>query len=818
MKKKNLLILLLIPFIISLLGIVTVNITFDTIENDIEGISWNYSDAEAFKISDRIRLQAQAINSNNYPLAKGNNLVWTVANKDLYVEEPLAKIVEENGYFYLIGLGEGEVIVTCSNEKGNVMRQMTVYIYKNGAIVVNPEIGSSQNNIDDTIYYGEFDLKEKQKVKATFKFNVRVVSAFSDVSYSLTDHSSNIKTTLENNVLTVEVLKEGDASFTLVPSDLSKASSTEYKFKIVDDGVNVYTYEDLLDCTNRSEEGEIVVLRKHFESIDNAYVKNGKNYLVENGKLIPKANNIECFGNYNHKTGKFNFAAEIYDFETTFNQEYIKQWNAFAKNDSFYREISNMVKVGIRVQKDFYGNGYTINLHNLTYPYKTQERKDANGNVIVVPSLTDDNLFRGPLHFYTLGDPNGMPLVTAYGQDNIGMYVDGNQITVNDINMKNCDFGNSLTFLDTVGTVLETSGDAITVKNSRLANGKHIVRSFSSTNVNIDNCLLSNARNFLITVGTNEYVPIDGSEIKEFSNPNGQVKQMSIEKYLSLSENGLGDAAINSFLFGSFNDANLMANTMNSIDSALNNRELTEGIYKGTMKINNTLFYRSGIASISVETLFNGPFLFNGTPSIISTIFSKFTMESKPLVPLIPKSVSGLSYPVKVEISGQTKFYDYKDMNTLDLTGLINENISPIASQFFDGDFTNINIDDIFPLKTILINQAKANGQVYTKDGTNYVNVAVAYYGGGLNLSEVDISNLAHSDQYGDTLNVKLLDHYITLPEGGNEIQMMKNLMIKTVTVVTGQNPFKFRCIKGNGYLFDETPDVSQLRKNLKGE
>ena len=46
MKKKNLLILLLIPFIISLLGIVTVNITFDTIENDIEGISWNYSDAE----------------------------------------------------------------------------------------------------------------------------------------------------------------------------------------------------------------------------------------------------------------------------------------------------------------------------------------------------------------------------------------------------------------------------------------------------------------------------------------------------------------------------------------------------------------------------------------------------------------------------------------------------------------------------------------------------------------------------------------------------------------------------------------------------
>ena len=31
-----------------------------------------------------------------------------------------------------------------------------------------------------------------------------------------------------------------------------------------------------------------------------------------------------------------------------------------------------------------------------------------------------DNLFRGPLPFYTLGDPNGMALITAYGQDNAG--------------------------------------------------------------------------------------------------------------------------------------------------------------------------------------------------------------------------------------------------------------------------------------------------------------------------------------------------------------------------------------------------------------
>ena len=117
-----------------------------------------------------------------------------------------------------------------------------------------------------------------------------------------------------------------------------------------------------------------------------------------------------------------------------------------------------------------------------------------------------------------------------------------------------------------------------------------------------------------------------------------------------------------------------------------------------------------------------------------------------------------------------------------------------------------------------MVSQARANKQTYSKDGKEYINVAVAYYGGGLNLSTIDTTNLVGMENYGDALNVKLLDHYISLPAVSNEIQMMKNMMIKTVTVVTGQNPFKFVCVKGNGYLFNETPNVSQLKKNLKGE
>ena len=52
MKKKNLIILLLIPFVISFLSIVTINITFETFNSDLSSIEWNYKDIESFKITD----------------------------------------------------------------------------------------------------------------------------------------------------------------------------------------------------------------------------------------------------------------------------------------------------------------------------------------------------------------------------------------------------------------------------------------------------------------------------------------------------------------------------------------------------------------------------------------------------------------------------------------------------------------------------------------------------------------------------------------------------------------------------------------------
>jgi uncharacterized protein involved in tellurium resistance len=167
-------------------------------------------------------------------------------------------------------------------------------------------------------------------------------------------------------------------------------------------------------------------------------------------------------------------------------------------------------------------------MHNLTYPSSVTEVVSSDGTIVKVPTLSTTDLFRGPLPFYTLGDHNSLPLVEALGQDNIGMYVDGDDITINDVDLKNCEDTNTLSNLHYTGTVLETNGDNITIINSRLANGKNVVRSYSSMNMVLKNCMLSNARNFLLSIGTNEYLSIDGSVEKEFIDTEGNIVRSKI--------------------------------------------------------------------------------------------------------------------------------------------------------------------------------------------------------------------------------------------------------------------------------------------------
>lgn len=819
MGKKNLIILLLIPFLIALLGVMTINGTFSFIENDIVSIRWDYNETEGFKIGETLHpLKATALNLKKYPAGSGNDLVWSLANKD-GSEEEYAQIIkdEKSNNYYLKAIKEGIVIITCSNEKGNISKKMTGILYENGAVIVNPKIKSSQNNVDQKIYYGEYDLVNGDKTKMAIDLDIKIIPSSIKPLVKILNQSDSVEIDLENQKIKMVddlVLTNNlDIEIEIGCEDKKVASSTTFNFTLVKDGINVYSYSDLLYCTNNSKSGEIAVLRKSFESVDNAYIKDTTT-LVDN--------NIECFGNYNKRTNSFTFSDEVYRFETTYNDEYIDQWNNFASKNKNYKSISNEVLAGLHIQKDFYGNGYTINFHNLAYPSGKTESTEKNdkGENIIIPTLTSTDLFRGPLPFYTLGDPNNLPLVTAYGQDNVGMYVDGDNIIINDVDVRNCDFGNILTNLDTVGNVVDVYGDNITIKNSRFKNGKNIIRCFSSDNFTLDNSMLEYSRNFLLYLGTNEYVKIEEETLKDFINLSGEVTNSSIKDYLGYK--ATGDNILNTYLTGT-DEIEKMYNAITSIQKALNDEGIVKNSYKGTITINDTLFSKSGISSISIDTLFNGPYLYSCSPSMIGDMFKKLDdvagslIGGGSIIPLEPVNVSGLSYPIEVNLTGKTKFYDYKTVDTLDLSGLIGENISKIANEagLYDGTIT---IDDIFPLKELLFKKAPGYGQTYQEGGKHYMNIALAYYGGGLNLSKVSTTDLDCKAELGTALEIDLLDSYLNMKMGTGTVQMVKGIMLKCVTVVTGFEPFKFICFNGNGYLFNETPKVKDLQENAKGE
>ncbi len=810
MKKKNLIILLLIPFVITLVGVITINTTFNFIENDMIGIDWSYDEIEGIKLEDKLhKLVASPIYEQGYPPLKEEALVWSVYDSDNHEENKYAKIVNENDNWYLQPLQIGEVKVTCSNKKGNIFKTMTVIIFKEGAIVVQSKIKASQNNIDPNIYYGEYDFdKSLNKQKATFEFEVKTIGDLQINDLQYVNNTPDIIEIDEVNKI-VKIKTSGDASFTVKTNNDEMVKPMTYSFKVVKDGVNVYDYNQLLACTNKSTNGEIVVLRKSFESVNNL------NNTTDN--------NVVCFGNYTDGK-KIDFTSDVYSFETTYNQDYIKAWNEFVNSNPSYKKISNRVLAGIRVQKDFYGNGYTINLHNLTFPSSTMDVVDSNGNKTTIPALSKDDLYRGPLPFYSLGEHDNMPLIEAFGQDNVGMYVDGSDILVNDVNLKNCDFGNLMSNLDYVGTVLETNGNNITIKNSRLSNGKQVVRSFSSTNVSIVNSMLSNARNFLLTIGSNDYIKADLLKEYEFTLLNGEKITSTINNYLMKSN--AGDDTLNAFVIGSFTDKEKMRKAILDIQNALNDESLIKDIYKGSMNIKDTMFYRSGIASIGMDTMFNGPFLESSTPSVVNMLLTGLN------VPYIPNHVGGMSHPVELNITGKTKFYDYKEWNNLDITGLINENISSFvddAKEIFgvtDADIGDISIDTIFPIKSFLKSSVVTTT---SSDGKVYVNIPIAYYGGGANLSKVtfDTEDLKY-DSCKLTV-VDLLDKYLSLKgidlDNINldklDLAVIKNVMLKCVTIVTGYEPFKFISVNKQGYLFDEGPRAPQaleLIKNAQGE
>lgn len=799
MKNKTLPILLVLPFAIGILSVVTMKFAVNIVSEDIVDINWDYRQNEGFKVNESFELVASPVGSPNALLDPLNALTWKINE---HLGDDLALIEQEQNAFFLKTLQVGEIVLTCQNIRGTVSKSFKGYIYQDGIILINPRYSSSLG-IEEVPYVGEFDYEGESKTNAKFALDVQVLPSSLGTEVSVETISNGIS--YQNHHLFVSHVssKVEEKSITF------KASSSEvplqtFTFKVVKDGYNIYDYDQLLKATNKGTP-QIIVQQKHFESLANTYDANNN----------LKRDDTTLFGHYNFSTNQFSFNDEVYRFKTTYHTKYIDDWNKVNED-----KLSNQVIAGLRIRKDYYGNGFKLNGHNLTFPYETTTNNE--GVIIATPNAR--NLFRGPLTFVALGDPTDLALIKTYGQDNVFFYVDNDHVEIRDLNLRNADFGNNLNNLNFTGTALEVNGDNVLIINSQIKNAKTGIRIFKEGHTTIKNSYLATTRQFLLSLGSNEHVKPDENETRLIYDASGQLVNNKRTKFtdyfkypdrpLSLSDldyldTSSADGLITAYLMAKTANRNLM-NAIYNLDDFLNQDHLVRGlndrpIFKTNVTVEDTIFYQSGIASIAFETLFNGPFLYDSLPSIITS-----TLEGL-ISGVRPKQVGGISYPAYLELKGETNFYDYKNINSLDVGAIVDENISTIMEEQGFGSDINYTIDDVFPLRKLVENTASKSGhlisEVVEEERQNFVNIPLIYYGGGVNLSTVNTSELNNSNHFSDIIELDLLESLLNNPVGDT----LTLLMQRSVLTATGFKPFNYHAYLDR-YLYGLYPNIETLK------
>lgn len=801
-KKKTLVILLLVPFIIGLLVFVSINVINITIASDIQDILWNYDAIEGFKLrKEGYKLEATPVINENLILAPGNELTWYI-REDKDSELEVAKIEEKNDEFYFFAMNEGECEVVCSNVRGTKLKSFKAHVFENGSVIINTKRKESTTKIDKTRYYGEHDLKydsSKLKVDA-YEFvtpKIEIVPTVyhedgtKDGNIVVIDQSPNLTFDNSTNTISINsVNKNQDGE--VIDSYIKFSSKTDsflegtFEFKVIPEACNIYSYNDLLMATNFSSKGEAICLQTSLGSLRDVY--NGKDVPIEGinaeqaSKLgyltfVPESKKenteYELFGNYDESKGTFNFENEVYEFETTYNHKYIDQVNKETGANN-----STKVKTGIRVQKDVYGNGYTINENNLAFPNHATIDK---GIARLRPG--EEDLFKGPLALVSIGPVEGEgSIVKAYGQDNSGLYIEGDNVTINDLKLRNIDDNINRANFAFIGSVIDVKGDNVTIKNSILSHGKNIVRAFDSNNLLIDNSILKTSGEFNLKVGSNEFVEVDETQKIDVSY-NGKQSESDFKKFFNTrideATNLVNDAILTDFVKGEYADKNDSYQALSKMQTYLDsgNKKLD---FAANMKVNDTLFGDSGIFSVAFETMFNGPFLYNGYPTIVADLLNMISSS-------VPSKIGGISKPVELTLSGATKFYDWKNIEEIDINCLVEQSIKAFLEGIVGGDI-DITIDNIFPMKSILRDQAKELGYIHTTDGKEYINSEVAWYGGGFNLSSLKNEVSTTKNTFSELIPVDLLDRSFSYSTG----QSMIDMLSKCVLFAAGFNPFKF--------------------------
>ena len=433
------------------------------------------------------------------------------------------------------------------------------------------------------------------------------------------------------------------------------------------------------------------------------------------------------------------------------------------------------------------------------------------------------------------------PMYTLYGQDNSAFYIDNDNVDLIDVHFKNCDFGNNLSNLEYVGTTLDINADNVTIKDSIIENGRNVVRTYSSHDLLIENSLLQNSMEFLLRSGSNEYNHVNYEGNVSYFGENGQRLTTLKTSYLaplnggndmsSLMQKtykadsmltfsaiyktqageflGLTDPGYTKEEFIEFKD--IIAKALTNENGFYDENENKN--YAGETTLKDVYFASSGISAISLDSLPQGSFLENNTTSVFGILLGAYMDGAS------PHNMALTGYPTKVTISGDTRFYDWKNKDNLTYQSLVGQDIASliIAHGGLGSDFkVEITEDDYLPIKKILLDNYSSS-----LINENSINLPIFVQGGGYNVSDIEFdesfASLLTSPlevdpfTYSLSLSAYHSDHFNSDPKA--KYETMKVAMLRASSNVLGFNNYKMYGIKADeGTWFNEYPSISDLQ------
>ncbi len=617
------------------------------------------------------------------------NIIDELEASFLYDKTPNFVVGEVNSLIYVLNPYDANVSYEVESDNDNVLVQMNdeqLIIFAQKAGVSKVTLTILSNDVDGQSIAIDLDVAVAPK---GFTINESANSYGIEGTYTIGQYNSD--GTLTDHKLSLSYTSKADESdigsgfkdnLTFISSNDKVSIDSEGKITINDSSINeIVEFRGVFSYGTYKLESQPIKIRCVGGAYDvDSYLELYK-AVSENKEVVLQDSIKDDFGYDENNNVVYSTIKTTYDWD-------------YHKNRGSSQPL---VKVLLNIKNNIYGNGYEINANNIT------NKLDGNNQ------LTSDAIFRGPLNFVALTDSStGGGAVSVKGQDNIVFAVYEN-VNLNNVILKSCDLdsGESSTYdlvdLDYTGTTVEVLGDNVNIEYSRISNGRTVLRVFGDINdsskvinLNIKNSELSNGREFILRMGTNAFV-------------NG-----------SLSESSVNLPGSTHTKFPVHTTYDLMNDT--------DKKAYEDAFIKTFVNIKDSAFRNSGIFCVGMDSHFSGPMLADGVSMFDNATYQQMLRGWKDL--------AKTSYGAKLSFEGDVRIYDWKKLDDVDSSTLIDvmgfENNDTFGTM-------SLNVKELVRslassndnYKTILVNH----------NDTDYVHGGIAFFGGGKNYSVFDDTN-----------------------------------------------------------------------------